>query len=336
MTEFLNYGFTENEISVNSFGGTELSKRSIAKFIPPELSNEFQVIASRVREINEEKIRVYWQHDLAEDPEVNHLKNVSSRDKFHKLVFVSNWQLNDFVTKLGIPQNDKLQVIENPIETFPNIVKDKNEIRLIYFSTPHRGLELLVPVFEKLAEKYDNIHLDVFSSFSLYGWKDNDKNFEKIFDRINVHPKMTNHGFVQQDVLREYISKAHILAYPNIWKETSCRVLIESMSAGLLCVHPNLASLPETSGGLTTMYQYDDNTNKHANIFYHYLDHAIQNVHKEEIQNYLKFVKIYADSKYDIKKIGSIWQSMLLELKDRYPTEVSRKIPSERFVYKTI
>ena len=67
-------GFEENEISVNSQGGTEITKRSIAKLIPEELSNEFQVIPSRLREVNEEKIRIYWQHDLPEDPEVPPVK----------------------------------------------------------------------------------------------------------------------------------------------------------------------------------------------------------------------------------------------------------------------
>jgi glycosyltransferase involved in cell wall biosynthesis len=257
-------GFEENEISENANGGTELSKRSIAATLPEELLNNFQIIASRVRDLDEKKIRVYWQHDLPEDPEVKHLSDSSSRDKFNKFVFVSNWQLNEFNLKLGLPLNDKVIVIENPITPISFKNKPTDKINLVYFSTPQRGLEILIPVFEKLAEKYDNIHLDVFSSFKIYGWEDLDKQFNPLYDRIRKHPKMTYHGYADQETLRSRLAESHILAYPNIWKETSCRVLIESMSAGLMCVHPNYGALPETSAGLTSMYQFDENKNQHA------------------------------------------------------------------------
>lgn len=327
--------FEENEISAKSFGGTEITKRSIASLVPEAISNECQIIASRVREIKQDKVRVYWQHDLAEDPEVNHLKDINSRNRFHKFIFSSNWQLNDFVTKLGIPQDNKIQVIETPIVPITFEPKNFDRINLIYFSTPQRGLELLVPVFDALSKKYPNIHLDVFSSFKIYGWEDYDKQFEPLYDVINNHPQMTYHGFAPQETIREYLQKSHILAYPCKWKETSCRVLMESMSAGLLCVHPNLAALPDTGASLTSMYQYFDNAEEHMKIFYSYLEHAINNVAKDELQNYLKFIKMYADGRFNLNKISEMWNAVLSDLIQKYPDAASRKIPSAMFSYRT-
>jgi glycosyltransferase involved in cell wall biosynthesis len=235
-----------------------------------------------------------------------------------------------------MPQDEKVQVIETPIETFNVEKKDfTNGIRLVYFSTPQRGLEILVPVFEKLAQEHNNIHLDVFSSFKIYGWEETDKQFEPLYDKIRSHPKMTYHGFAEQEVLRKHLTEAHILAYPNIWKETSCRVLMESMSAGLLCVHPNLAALADTSGGLNSMYQYHDDPSKHAKLFYNYLNHAVSIVNSDSSQNYLKFVKTYADSRFNITKISSQWEGLLNDLLQQYPTVESRSVPSKMFVYKT-
>ena len=328
-------GFEENEISAKANGGTEITKRSIAKYISPELANEFQIIASRVRDINPEKIRVYWQHDLPEDPEISHLKNENSRNRFHKFVFVSNWQLNEYHTKLNMPLNENVQVIENPIDPIAEHVKDKSKVNLVYFSTPQRGLELLVPVFIELAKNYDNIHLDVFSSFKIYGWEEADNAYEPLYNKIKEHPQMTYHGYADQQTIRQHLQKAHILAYPSVWKETSCRVLIESMSAGLMCVHPNLAALPDTSGNLTTMYQFNDDINKHANLFYNYLEHAINNVNKDEAQKYLRFVKAYADTRFNIGKISLQWEGMLKDLMVKYPSKESRKIQEELFTYKT-
>lgn len=329
-------GFEENEISAKSFGGTEITKRTIAKYIPEELVSNFQIIPSRVRELEGDKIRIYWQHDMAEDPEVNHLKDINSRNRFHKFVFSSNWQLNDFATKLEFPLDQNSVVIETPIEPFEYTPKVfDGTIRLVYFSTPQRGLEILVPVVEELAKETPNIHLDVFSSFAIYGWPEADQHYEKLYERIRQHPNMTYHGFAKQEVLREALKNAHILAYPNIWPETSCRVLMESMSAGLLCIHPNLAALTDTSGGLTAMYQFDQDLNKHANVFLNNLKYGIQIVSNQNIQDYLKFVKVYADTRFNITKISTQWKQELNDLLIKYPTTESRAIPSQMFTYRT-
>jgi len=329
-------GFEENEISINSQGGTELTKRNIASKMPPELANEFQIICSRLRNLEEDKIRVYWLHDLPEDPEINHLKDKSSRDRFHKFVFSSQWQYERFRNVIGMPYDDKSIVIETCVDPIEHVEKSKDEIRLIYTSTPQRGLSILVPVFEKLAEKYDNIYLDVFSSFKIYGWEESDKQFEPLYERCRNHPRITYHSFEPNDVVRTALQKAHILAYPSIWMETSCRSVIEGMSAGLLCVHPNLGALSDTSGGLNFMYQGHADHNKHANVFYQALDDAIQKVNRDDVQSYLKLVKMYADSRFGTYKVAQQWQDLLEGLHKTYETVESRKLPSaQMFRYNT-
>ena len=329
-------GFEENEISINSQGGTELTKRSIASKVPAELSKEFQVICSRVRNLEEDKIRVYWLHDLPEDPEISHLKNASSLNRFHKLVFVSQWQYERFRNVLGIPYDEKSIVIENCIEPIEFVEKSKKEIRLIYTSTPQRGLSILVPVFEKLAEKYDNIYLDVYSSFKIYGWEQADSQCEKGFERCKAHPRINYKAFAPNEEVRTALQKAHILAYPSTWLETGCRSVMEGMSAGLLCVHPNYGALSDTSGGLNFIYQGHSDPNMHANIFYHSLDDAIMKVNTDEVQNYLKLVKMFADSRFNISKVSQQWVDLMEDLQRKYNTVESRKLPAaQMFTYST-
>lgn len=325
----------ENEISVNANGGTELTKRLVGKHIPEDLANEFQIVPSRVRELNEEKIRIYWAHDLPEDPECKKFGDENFRNKFHKMVFVSNWQLNRFSNMLNIPYSNKLTVIENPITPIEFTDKPTDVINMVYFSTPQRGLNVLIPVFDLLAKKHPNIHLHVFSSFKIYGWEDADKQWEPLYDQIRNHPQMTYHGFVNQEELTTHLQNMHILAYPCTWPETSCRVLIESMSAGLFCVHPNIAALPETSGGITFMYQFSQDIQEHADTFYKYLEKAIENYKDNNMQGYLKLVKTYTDTRYNISALSNQWLAMLKELKEEYPTVESRKFPEKMFVYRT-
>lgn len=323
-------GFEENEISNNAFGGTEIAKRSLAERLSPKLLEPTQIICSRVRELDPTKIRVYWLHDLPEDPESSKLKMKSHQNKFHHLVFISNWQYARYQYALGLPHSHNHSIIETGIIPAPVVEKPTDTIRLVYTSTPQRGLEILLPVFNELTKKYSNIHLDVFSSFKIYGWDEYDKQFEPYYDFCRNHPQITYHGFTPNAQLKEHLNTSHIFAYPCIWPETSCRAMLEAMSARLLCVHPNYAALPETSGGLNLMYQSDDDKNVHAGQFYLALDAAIQRVTENyaSLEPRLNLVKAFADTRFNLDIITRQWEMFLRGMQEQYPTVESRALPA--------
>ncbi|HYT45485.1 MAG TPA: hypothetical protein VEP90_24380, partial [Methylomirabilota bacterium] len=60
-----------NDLSKNANGGTEQMLKRIYNTLPRELLNEFQIIPSRVRDLKQDKYRLYYCHDLPGDPEVN-------------------------------------------------------------------------------------------------------------------------------------------------------------------------------------------------------------------------------------------------------------------------
>ena len=332
-------GFEENEISKNANGGTELAKRKLAELIDPELLSNFQIICSRQRTYEPDKIRVFWCHDLPEDPESAKFKDVEFQNNIHKYIFISNWQFQRYQLFHNVKYDAKSDVIESGIEPAPQsaLVKpDDGKIHIAYTSTPQRGLEILLPVFKFLTEKYPNIHLHVFSSFKIYGWDQMDKQYESMYEEIRNHPNMTYHGYVPNAELKEQLNKFHIFAYPSIWAETSCRAMLESMSAGLVCVHPSYGALPETSGGLNIMYRGDyDDKQHHCNIFVQHLDAAIRLVQSEDCKNVIAFNKAFVDSRYNIKRVVSQWEVMLKDLMWRYPTIESRKAKKEMFIYRT-
>jgi glycosyltransferase involved in cell wall biosynthesis len=333
-------GFEENEISKKAFGGTELAKRQLGNLIDENLLNEFQIIPSRIRELEDDKIRILWLHDLPEDPMYSELRDPNYLKNFHKFVFVSNFQYSRFQNLLNFPYDSRSIVLETGIAPSDVVIAQKPDpadgIRIVYNTTPHRGLELLVPVFEYLANTYMDIHLDVFSSYKIYGWDDADSQFEPLYDRIRNHPRMTYHGFQPNDVVLNHLKGAHIQAYPSIWMETSCRALIEAMSAGLVCVHPNFGALPDTSGGLNIMYQGETDNNAHANIFVNMLHGAISLVRDKKHERLIDFNKYYVDQRFNINRVANQWTQMLQALAAQYPTPESRKLPSgPTLIYKT-
>ena len=90
-----------NETDRNAMGGTEIMKFGLHDRLDKELLNNFQIICSRVRNIDPNKKTIYWLHDLPGDPESEHLKNEGWK-KFDKLVFVSNWQLEGYAKYYNI------------------------------------------------------------------------------------------------------------------------------------------------------------------------------------------------------------------------------------------
>jgi len=307
----------QNELDKNAMGGTELQGKWLAEHIDPSLLENVQVIRSRVRELEPNKKHVLWLHDLPWDPESQHLKIPERRANFDKLVFVSNWQMQQYMQVLGVSYAESL-VIKNAINPIPYemINKPKDKIKLIYHPTPHRGLEILVPVFEALCQVHDDIELDVFSSFELYGWKERDAQYQELFERCKAHPKINYHGSQPNEVVRKALAEAHIFAYPSIWQETSCICAIEAMSAGCSIVCPNLAALPETTAGFAHMYQWQQSNQLHAQLFYGVLDGVI-NAHKNNGtigKEYLNFQKTYADFMYSWDNRKLEWEALLANL----------------------
>lgn len=313
-----------NELNKNANGGTELVTRELFDLLEPEDLDGIQIISSRVRALDPDKLRIYHLHDLPMDPEASHLKDAVSRDRFDRLVFVSNWQYQQYQTELGLPYTRQSRVIENgvtPIDWVEKTNPRTNPIRLIYTPTPHRGLEILVPVFEHLATLFDFIELDVYSSFKLYGWEQRDTQYQELFDRCKQNPRIRYHGTQPQEVVRKAYQDAHIFAYPSIWPETSCRCLIESMMAGCICVHPNLAALPDTSGSLTNMYDGTTDKQQHAQIFAENLARVIYALRNTDMWESSEFVRqrqitrAYANGRFGWPSVVQRWKLMIQELK---------------------
>ncbi len=266
-----------NEYNEKSKGGTELSIAELEKYVGEEALADFQIIPSRFRGLKEGLIPIYWVHDTENDPEMDHLKNGGWR-KFAMLVFVSNWQMQRFIEKFQIPWS-RCFVLPNAVEPFekPIWLDNASTLNFIYHTTPHRGLSVLAAAFEKLSQEED-VHLDVYSSFSIYGWTERDAQFEPLYNRLRSNPKVTYHGAVPNSEVREALIHNHGFVYPCIWPETGCRALIEAMCAGTLSTTTNYGCLYETAGTLASTYQMQDDLNVLAGDTYGIMKGLVQGI----------------------------------------------------------
>jgi len=296
--------------TTNANGGPELMYKWMVERADRQLLDKVQIINSKVSNL-EDKPRIYWVHETADNPDVVFLRQEPYKiDLFKTVVCVSNWQQQQYAMILGVPYEKSL-VIQNAIEPIPVHDKPKKglKMRLIYTSAPHKGLEVLLKAFELLNR--DDVELDIYSSFKLYDQEDKDKAFKHLYDKADSMDNVFYNPSVSNDQIRHALQQAHIFAYPSIYPETSCIALLEAMSAGLICVVPNLAALPETSANFAWMYNYLNDKDKHAEIYATLLNGAIEQYWEPSVQNILKTQKAYFDLFYSLDQRIFKWNHLM-------------------------
>lgn len=316
----------QDELSVAAQGGTELMKNKIDIFLKqeiPDIWSKVDMYVSRVRNFNPLKPSIYYVHDLPNDSEVDHLFKDGGK-RFKAIVFVSNWQHQQFNAKFNIDPTVRQVIIPNGIEPIqPNskwsLLSDKSQpINIIYHTTPHRGLEILkwwienrMPLFDKKIT--NRMHFDIFSSFNAYGWGERDKPYQPIFDYLSQHQSVEYHGFQSNETVREYLKNAHVFAYPCIWPETFCIAAVEAMSSKTPIVTSNLAALPETTGGWEVMYPFSSDINTNCALFAYQFEALLKIIeaNPERFETECNLQKTRVDSIYNWNLIKYNWVALI-------------------------
>jgi hypothetical protein len=114
--------------------------------------------------------------------------------------------------------------------------------------------------------------------------------------------------------------------------ECNSQSIAEAMSGGAMVVAPNYGGIVEGTGSLAITYPFLEDKSAHANHFFQMMVHAITTVNTEEMQNYLQFVKIYADQRYHINNITGVWEKLLESVVAAAPSKsLAPERPSSNF-----
>ena len=308
-----------------ALGGTELSLNFLAKLLDDKFMENTKIHSKMLDVDKYDKTKYTYILRIGDLPEEDNYKFRDPEydmDTYAYYVFCSYWQKNEFLIKYPIPV-EKCRVIYHGIPPLSininKVLKRPRLIRLVYHSSPNRGLELLVGVLQKLipvlSSKNITLHLHVYSSLVIYNRPDLEILYEHVYRTINDHPNMTNHGFVSNEQIRKDLPNYHIFTYPSIFCETGCRCLIEAMSAGCLCVHSSLGALPEMSNSHTMMYEYNENINIHMTTFANKLMEAMQIICDPSKNLYNEIItkqKEYCDKTFSVENYKTAWESIII------------------------
>lgn len=283
---------------MNPKGGTEILKEQLLAQLPEESLDGINLIGSICHPslVKEDKINILWQHLSYDQPNVRLMQDRKFVDSIDYFIYVSHWQYNKFREIYKIPEY-KSFVIKNATHTFDTVEKQKdNKIKLLYTSTPWRGLAVLIKSIEILNKTREDFEVDIYSSTKIYGSKfdENEKDkFEVLFNKCKNTPNVNYLGYADNDSVRAAVQKAHIYAYPSIFEETSCLAVIEAMSAGCHVVTTNYGALPETCGEFATMIEFDSSgqnlIERYAETLNSVIDNYKNNLYKDDLEMQIKY-----------------------------------------------
>jgi len=283
-------------------GGTEILKEQLIAQLEPGSIDGINLIGSicHPQLIQKDKTNVVWQHLSYDQPNVQYMRDRKFVDSVDYFIYVSHWQYNKFREHFQIPEY-KSFIIKNATPKFEAPIRNKaGRIKLLYTSTPWRGLAILIKAIDILNKTRDDFELDIYSSTRIYGdaFEESEKGkFDALFEKCKSTANVNFKGYGLNEQIRQALKDTHIYVYPSIFEETSCLAVIEAMSAGCHVVTTNYGALPETCGEFATMIEFDSSVSnlieRYADTLNSVLDNYKNNLYKEDLELQTKYYEKY-------------------------------------------
>lgn len=301
---------------MNPYGGTEIQLEYLHKYVSKDLLNKVNITASIPEKtpLLMDKTNILWVHNSYDQPNLYPwFKNKLNHRKYDWYVFNSHWTYEKYRMLFDIPTDISL-VIKNGFDDdliVKTEFKPKEKVKLVYTSTPWRGLDVLLSAMELV--KSDKVELDVYSSTQIYGdqFKEiNDKGFVDLYEKAKSLKNVNYKGFLHHDELVKVLHTYDVFVYPNHWEETSCIAAIEAMACGLLSVVTNNGALYETCADFPIYVPYLSDKKQLANQFAYAIEslpEVVKNVEDEKIKFQMKYYKQF----YHWDVIKQYWERFL-------------------------
>jgi len=199
------------------------------------------------------KINYLWCQDDADQPNVTPLEDRALAERVYaactRVVMLSHYQERQWMERLHLPVDRIFRTTNGiPRRLFTASKEDlpARPPRAYYASTPYRGLALLARTWPVIHDLIAGAELHVFSSMKVYRQQEQAE-YLQLYEELRQMPGVVYHGSVGQKELREAAQQCRVLAYPNIFPETSCIAAMEAMAAGCVVAGTALGALPETA-----------------------------------------------------------------------------------------
>tara|TARA_Y100001973_G_C5165246_1_gene315748 strand:+ start:524 stop:1459 length:936 start_codon:yes stop_codon:yes gene_type:complete len=311
---------------MNPLGGTEIQYGLLYKYVDNDLLDNFQITTSVPEKIplSKDKINILWQQNSYDQPNlIDWFSNKDNHKKYDFYVFNSHWCYEKFRMRFKIPCH-KSTVIKNAVERFPEkIFLRKDKVKLIYHSTPWRGLNVLLGAMQLVKNK--DVELDVFSSTQIYGdqfKKHNDDQYKGLYEQAKALPNVNYIGYVNNEEIRKRLQEYDLYCFPSIWEETSCISAIEALTAGLHMITTNYGALFETCSEWPVYVNYTKDYKDLAKLFAFSIDEVCNYLYKGTVPDFLKRQQAFYNDFYSWDRRKSEWSQFLQGLLNEHRSKL--------------
>ena len=194
------------------------------------------------------KLRIFWTGDAFDQPVLQDLQNKAVVDNVDRVFAKSRWHAQTLADFFNIT-HDKFFVTRNGIniENFTDNGLERKKGKIVYSSTPYRGLDVLFDIFPRIRSEVPYAELFVFSGMAVYDVsKETDRQrYGSIYAKAD-QPGVHMIGNIPQKQLAKELMSAQLMLYPNHFAETSCLAVLEAQAAGTPVITTALGALPES------------------------------------------------------------------------------------------
>lgn len=183
----------------------------------------------------------YIAHDAYDQEHVKWMMNSNAEQHLNMIICVSEWQRQTFINYLKVDPN-KICVLGNPIDYSLHTGYTERDLnKLVFSSIPYKGLDIIPDLFTeiKIKSKNADLHLDIYSSFELYGDTESDKQYEDLFRNLINMKDVNLFKPISMKELAYVYKTANLNIAPSIYHETFGRIFVEAGASGCLTVCMN-------------------------------------------------------------------------------------------------
>ena len=298
------------------YGGSEIQLEYLQKHVSKDLLDKINLTISIPEKtpLVFDKPNVLWIQNSYDQPNVAPwFANKLNHGKYDWYVFNSHWVYEKFRHYFKIPTENCL-IIKNGFDDdliLKKEFKPNNKIKLVYTSTPWRGLDVLLDAMEQV--KSNKVELDVYSSTQIYGDKFkevSDKDYVALYDKAKSLNNVNYLGYTNHKDLIKVLHTYDVFVYPNHWEETFCISALEALACGQIGLITNNGALYETCAEFPIYVPYLTDKKLLADQFafaIETLPEIINNVSNDQIKFQMEYYKKF----YHWSVIKTYWERFL-------------------------
>ncbi len=199
-----------------------------------------------------------WNHDLA-------CPGIENTSIYEKLICLSRFHAGFVKGMFGVPES-KIWVSRNGInpERFKDVQRHKQLGKVIFSSSPDRGLDRAIGVMDEVIKTLPAAELHCFYGFDNLIKAGRKDVVDRLKALVETRPYVKFHGNVSQTELTQEMASSQVWLYPTDFQETFCITALEAVACGTWPVVRAFGALPETLAPYSCDVLESENTQDYA------------------------------------------------------------------------